>query len=397
LPRRSPGLYSTPQAGAIRPAAQWAHDLASLYVPQAGHNNPRLVDEVSGVEMAPFTSEAPRWDTGHAGAGINVPLNSGLQRTSGIRWQPQSHGGFQPVTIMWFGVVLSIGASGANIGGYYSAGGPRCHFYISSSGGALSLFATLRLSSDVNVSSGTTVGVNDTAVLVATMRSATDHEVGARYVTGFGGGSLTTPGAITLQTSSANAGTAAAPVAAENIGHAQPTAAGFTTNTITFLHASWTRGMTRPELVALLADPMALLDHPPPVRRYYSVPSLGSTGTLEVTEGSDSLEAGGIVEAVGALTVTEQADAIEASGQVDIFGALAETEGDDALVAAAAQVGGGVLGLLSIGEEDDALEGGGVVEAAGSLEVVENEDGLIAVAVVGAFGPFTRRPFLVLN
>jgi hypothetical protein len=391
--RRSPLHYGTPPDVVSEVAPEWAGDLASLYTSEGIAGDPNLVDHVSGLSLMPTTSTLPYWDTGQFGVGIYVPVSSGVQRTGAIRWQPQDHGGFQPLTIMWFGRWDSSSQSGANIAGYYSASGPRVHFYTT---GATAANVTFRLSNTVNVAGPLVFGAFDTLVLVATMRSATDLDFGMHYLGG--SGSLTGFGKIDFATSSSNVGSAAAQITAENIGHAQPTTAGFTTATMTYVYASWTRGMARDEMAALLNNPRGILRN-----RFFpgAYPQVATavTGDLAATLDADTVTALGSVPVVGTLAATLAGDTVASTADVELYVTLEATLAGD-VVSATGYPGEGAIGVLGdtpIILEDDAVDATATVDLFGDLAVTLDADLVAAFAVSGTNGPFERRRMVVLN
>jgi len=86
-----------------------------------------------------------------------------------------------------------------------------------------------------------------------------------------------------------------------------------------------------------------------------------------------------------------------ASISVEIDAALDVVLEDCALISAATQVGDGALALFDATIEDCELNADASVAVASGLDATIEDCVLSGLGVVGSLGPFTRRPFLVLN
>jgi hypothetical protein len=89
--------------------------------------------------------------------------------------------------------------------------------------------------------------------------------------------------------------------------------------------------------------------------------------------------------------------ALAAAVSVAVVANLTETVEDCALISAAAQVGDGTLALFAATIEDCELNAEASVLIASGLDATLEDCVLSALGVTGSLGPFTRRPFLVLN
>lgn len=101
------------------------------------------------------------------------------------------------------------------------------------------------------------------------------------------------------------------------------------------------------------------------------------TGTMAVTEASDTIVANGFPAALATLTVTEANDTLLASSRALVLATLTKTEADDTLVAAG-RVGSAVLRVT---EANDTLVAAAVVPIIGTLIVTEGNDAYIPPVV----------------
>ena len=106
----------------------------------------------------------------------------------------------------------------------------------------------------------------------------------------------------------------------------------------------------------------------------FGVPSAGTpTGTMVVTEASDTFAASGLVTDFGTMAVTESADTLAGVGTVTDFGTMAVTEASDTF-AGVGSVLVTVSGTLSVTEASDTFAGTGLLSVVGTLAATESSD-----------------------
>lgn len=128
---------------------------------------------------------------------------------------------------------------------------------------------------------------------------------------------------------------------------------------------AWNRALSDAELKSLSDNPWQLFRSLPRAMLATAAPS-GSTGTLAVTEGEDSLAAAGAVSITGTLASTEGADTAAASGtagSAGVSGTLASTEGSDTLAASGTAALAAITGTLARTEGADTLAAAGTSAA----------------------------------
>jgi hypothetical protein len=257
---------------------------------------------------------------------------------------------------------------------------------------------------------------NATYAIAATTRTRTDHEIVVCNLD---------TGAISYTTNTTDSGQAARNPTDVTLGTYYYGTPPYVYSNLydgeTNLCAFMARGLSREELTALVRSPFDLVETSPSrsIASIYSPPTaitadlaatesadtLASVVTVEVsatlaaTEGADSLASTVTVPNTGELAVTEAADTLVATTTVDVSATLAETEAADVL-ASTVQVGAGVIGALgdlAIAEGDDTLAATAELDLYADLDEAEAADTLAAFVTAGTNGPFTRRPFLVLN
>jgi len=332
------------------------------------------------------------WYAGILGQQLYCSFIQGIAwRTDRIRWKPQAAGGYTPVTIAYYGdsglttglgdILYSLSSSAA------SSGLPRISFYVN--GNSLGNY---NLRGEVALSGGGAAVLSGRAVApyvpfraILTTRTATDHEIGFRD-------ERTSP---SFGTSSAGAGSAANEITHEALG------ASWGSSGPQFRHAAgvyaafaWDRALSRSEMTAWLHDPFCMFRAP---RRLFSAALSAVTGELDATIEDCALESSVSVPVVGAVDATIEDAALDAFAFMPVNGTLAATVDDLVLTSAAAQVGDGTLALFDATIEDCELEADASVLVASGLDATIEDCVLSGLGVVGSLGPFTRRPFLVLN
>jgi len=278
-------------------------------------------------------------------------------------WRPGDTGGHAPGTLMAV-VRLTASTGGEQVVFCFSANSANIFSIGFGSGSAAR--GVIRTNTSVAVSTAG-LTLNRPYVLLFTTRSNTDHQIIARDLW---------TGAVLSATSASNSGTAGTIPSFHQIGY--QTGAGdlnFFSSGRVYLCAFWARGMSQAEMHEVARAPMSLLA-PSITRRAFA-------------------EDAGPVEA-DLDAVVEDCE-LSATGTAPWNANLDATVEDCVLTSAAAQVGAGTLALFEATVEDCELESATSVQVSGDLSVVLEDCVLSALGVTGSLGPFTRRPFLVLN
>jgi hypothetical protein len=182
----------------------------------------------------------PLSKTAWVGQGVRNGSYNGWARVQ-TGWQP--NGGHAAATIMLLFQVESVQQSGAH---FFSLAGPttnpRIWFFsnVGNLGGGVQMSSAVTMTTTIG---GAASGNLRCAIL--TTRSATDHEIWAFDYTAR---------TFNVQTSSGNAGTAAANGAQELLGQAAGVV-NYGTDITVLRAATWARGMTRDEMIALGHNP----------------------------------------------------------------------------------------------------------------------------------------------
>lgn len=256
--------------GLVRPAGRLranlsgptGHALHSLWVPdgsQVGAAS-RMVDLVANAQAYARGSTLPYIEGTQTGIGLRTPNDAGYRRDN-PRWAPGSAGGYSPITIMWVGRLRNVVDTGGNIYGLSGASGLAPQITINQ-GNAGQMALQVRMGSYLNFNPSHLVNQDELLVAIGTTRSATDHEI-VLWSQGAGTSSATP---ITCTTSSTNVGTTGSNSLYEMFATADPASPGsFDTAATHELCASWLRGMTRAEMIALAQNPWQVV-RPEPSR-----------------------------------------------------------------------------------------------------------------------------------